>query len=186
MDTSDFRNGLSLIYEGNIFTIVEFQHVKPGKGGAFVRSKLKNLKTGATIEKTWRAGERMDQAVLDRRPMQYLYSLDDEAYLMDTESFDQITIPVEQIGSQAKYLKENTEIQVVLHKDAVIGVTVPDFMELVVAETDPGLKGDTATGGTKPATLEGGATVMVPLFINVGEKLKIDTRTDSYLERVKS
>ncbi|MBC7808701.1 MAG: elongation factor P [Akkermansiaceae bacterium] len=186
MDTSDFRNGLSLIYEGNIFTIVEFQHVKPGKGGAFVRSKLKNLKTGATIDKTWRAGERMDQAVLERRPMQYLYSLEDEAHLMDSETFEQISIPVTQVGQQAKYLKENTEIQVILHKEDIVGVNLPDFAELEVIETDPGVRGDTATGGTKPATLEGGAVVMVPLFINIGEKLRVDTRTDTYLERVKS
>ena len=171
MDTSDFRNGLSLIYEGNIFTIVEFQHVKPGKGGAFVRSKLKNLKTGATIDKTWRAGERMDQAVLERRPMQYLYSLDGEAFLMDSETFEQLSIPLSQVGAQAKYLKENTEIQVVLHKEEIIGVNAPDFAELEVIETDPGVRGDTATGGTKPATVEGGAVVMVPLFINIGEKV---------------
>jgi elongation factor P len=186
MDTSDFRNGLSIMYEGNIFTIVEFQHVKPGKGGAFVRSKIKNLKTGATIDKTWRAGERMDQAILERRVMQYLYAQDGEAFLMDTETFEQISVPVASIGSQAKYLKENTDVQVVLHKDEIIGVNVPDFMELEVVETDPGVRGDTATGGTKPATLEGGAVVMVPLFINIGEKLRVDTRTDTYLERVKS
>ena len=185
MDTSDFRNGVSLIYESNIYTIVEFQHVKPGKGGAFVRSRLKNLRTGATIDKTWRAGERMEQAVLERRPMTYLYTLDEEAHLMDTETFEQMTIPATRIGSQAKYLKEDTEIQVVIHKGEIIGVSVPDFMELVIAETDPGVRGDTATGGTKPATLEGGAVVMVPLFVNVGEKVRVDTRTDTYLERVK-
>jgi len=185
MDTSDFRNGLSLIYEGNIFTIVEFQHVKPGKGGAFVRSKLKNLRTGATIDKTWRAGERMDQAILERRPMQYLYSQDDEAFLMDTDTFEQLSIPVSQIGSQGKYLKEDTEIQVVLHKDEIIGVNVPDFMELEIIETDPGVRGDTASGGSKPATLEGGAVVQVPFFVNLGDKVKVDTRTDTYLERVK-
>jgi len=186
MDTSDFRNGLSIIYEGDIFTIVEFQHVKPGKGGAFVRSKLKNLRTGATIDKTWRAGEKMDQAILERITMQYLYTQDGEAFLMDMETFEQVGLPEAKIGSQAKYLKENTDVQVVKHRDEIIGVSVPDFMELAVVETDPGVRGDTASGGSKPATVEGGAVVQVPFFINVGDKLKIDTRTDTYLERVKS
>lgn len=186
MDTSDFRNGLSIIMDNDIFTIVEFQHVKPGKGGAFVRSRLKNLRTGSTIDKTWRAGERMDQAVLERKPMQYLYSQDGEAFLMDNETFEQIGVPLQKIGDQAKYLKENNPVQVVLHRDALISVAVPDFMELEVVETDPGVRGDTASGGSKPATLEGGAVVQVPFFINQGDRVKVDTRTDSYLERVKS
>jgi elongation factor P len=185
MDTGDFRNGLSLIYDNDIFTIVEFQHVKPGKGGAFVRSKLKNLRTGATIDKTWRAGEKMDQAVLDRSTMQYMYSQDDEYFIMDMETFEQISVPRALIGSQAKYMKENMDVQVVKHKDAIVQINVPDFMVLEVIETDPGVRGDTASGGSKPATVEGGAVVSVPFFINVGDKLKIDTRTDTYLERVK-
>ena len=185
MDTGDFRNGLSILFDNNIFTIVEFQHVKPGKGGAFVRSKLKNLRTGATIDKTWRSGEKMDQAVLDRSTMQYLYTQDDEYFLMDMETFEQIGVPQALIGSQAKYMKENMDVQVVTHKETIIQVTVPDSMVLVVTETDPGVRGDTASGGTKPATVEGGAVVSVPFFINVGDKLKIDTRTDTYLERVK-
>ncbi|MEI6432529.1 MAG: elongation factor P [bacterium] len=185
MDTSDFRNGLSFIMDNDIFTIVEFQHVKPGKGGAFVRSRLKNLRTGATIDKTWRAGERMEQAILERKAMQYLYSQDDEAYLMDNETFEQTAVPLTQFGSQTKYLKENVDVNVIIHKDAIIGVSVPDFMELVVTETEPGIRGDTASGGTKPATVEGGAVVQVPFFVNAGDKLRIDTRTDSYLERVK-
>ncbi|HVK07102.1 MAG TPA: elongation factor P [Armatimonadaceae bacterium] len=185
MDTSDFRNGLSIIHDGDIFTIVEFQHVKPGKGGAFVRSRLKNLRTGATIDKTWRAGEKMDQAILDRKSMQYLYNQDGEYFLMDMESFEQTAVSQAMLGSQAKYLKENTDVQVVLHRDEIIGVNVPDFMELSIIETDPGVRGDTASGGSKPATLEGGAVVQVPFFINVGDKIKVDTRTDTYLERVK-
>ena len=185
MDTSDFRNGISIILDNDIFTIIEFQHVKPGKGGAFVRTRLRNLRTGATVDKTFRAGERMDQAILERKPMQYLYSQDDEFFLMDMESFEQIGVPQSKIGSQAKYLKENTDVQVVLHKDAIIGVSVPDFMELAVAETDPGVRGDTASGGSKPATLEGGAVVQVPFFVNVGDRVKVDTRSDQYLERVK-
>ncbi|MGC4043650.1 MAG: elongation factor P [Armatimonas sp.] len=185
MDTGDFRNGLSIIYDNDIFTIVEFQHVKPGKGGAFVRSKLKNLRTGSTIDKTWRAGEKMDQAILDRSTMQYLYEQDGEYFLMDMETFEQTGIPQALIGSQAKYMKENMDVQVVRHKDAIVQVNVPDFMVLEVIETDPGVRGDTASGGSKPATVEGGAVVAVPFFINVGDKLKIDTRSDSYLERVK-
>jgi elongation factor P len=185
MDTSDFRNGLSIIYDNDIYTIVDFQHVKPGKGGAFVRSKLKNLRTGSTIDKTWRAGEKMDQAILERKPMQYLYNQDGEYYLMDMDSFEQITVPQSKIGSQSKYLKENTDVQVVLHKDEIIGVNVADFAELEVVETDPGVRGDTASGGSKPATLEGGAVVQVPFFVNQGDRVKVDTRTDTYLERVK-
>lgn len=185
MDTSDFRNGLSIILDNDIYTIVEFQHVKPGKGGAFVRSKLKNLRTGATIDKTWRAGEKMEQAVLDRRMMQYLYNAEGEYFLMDMETFEQIGVRQALIGPQAKYLKENTDVQVVTHRDEIIGVNVPDFVQLEVIETDPGVRGDTASGGSKPATVEGGAVVQVPFFINVGDKLRIDTRSDQYLERVK-
>jgi elongation factor P len=186
MDTSDFRNGISIILDNDIFTILEFQHVKPGKGGAFVRTRLRNLRTGATVDKTFRAGERMDQAILDRKPMQFLYSQDGEYNLMDMESFEQITVPENKIGSQARYLKENTDVQVVMHRDQIVEVNVPDFMELAVIETDPGVRGDTASGGSKPATVEGGAVVQVPFFVNVGDRINIDTRSDQYLERAKS
>lgn len=185
IDTSDFRNGLSIILDGDIYTIVEFQHVKPGKGGAFVRSKLKNARTSAVIDKTWRAGEKMDQAMLERRPMQFLYSMDDEYHLMDTETFDQISVGSEMFGSAVKYLKENVEISVLIHDGQVISIELPFTVELEIAETDPGVRGDTASGGSKPATLETGAVVNVPFFINVGDKVKVDTRTDAYLERVK-
>jgi elongation factor P len=185
MDTSDFRNGLSIQLDNDIFSIVEFQHVKPGKGGAFVRTKLKNIRTGATIDKTFRAGERMDQAILERKPMQYLYSADGEYFLMDMETFEQISVRQAQIGPQARYLKENTDVQVVMHKGEVVGVSVPDFVEREVIETDPGVRGDTASGGSKPATVEGGAVVQVPFFVNLGDRIKIDTRSDQYLERVK-
>lgn len=185
MDTSDFRNGLSILFNNDIYTIVEFQHVKPGKGGAFVRSKMKNLRTGATIDRTWNAGEKVEQARLERKGMQYLYSLDDEVHLMDNETFEQISIAASLLGDKSKYLKENIEVQVVLYKDQVIQVAVPDFMELVVVETDPGVRGDTASGGSKPATLEGGAVVRVPFFVNIGDRVKVDTRTDAYLERLK-
>ncbi|MFN3649677.1 MAG: elongation factor P [Armatimonadota bacterium] len=185
MDTSDFRNGLSIILDNEIFQIVEFQHVKPGKGGAFVRTRLKNLRTGNTLEKTFRAGEKMDQAVLDRRKMSFLYSQDDEYVFMDLESFDQVPVPAAAIGPQVKYLKDNTEVEVCSHNDKVLTVELPFFMELEVTETDPGLKGDTASGGSKPATLETGAVVQVPLFVNVGDRIKVDTRTDTYLERAR-
>jgi elongation factor P len=185
MDTSDFKKGVSLIYDNNLFTITDFQHVKPGKGGAFVRSTLKNLRTGATVDKTWRAGDKMEQAILDRTTMQFLYTLDDEVHLMDNETFEQISVPLSRLGSQAKYLKEDIELSVVQHKDEVISLEVPSFLILAVIETDPNFKGDTASGGTKPATVEGGAVVQVPFFINVGDKLRIDTRTDTYLERSK-
>jgi elongation factor P len=185
MDTSDFRNGLSIILDNDIYTIVDFQHVKPGKGGAFVRSKLKNVRTGATISKTWNAGEKMEQAVLERKPMQFLYHQDDEYFLMDMETFDQISVRKDEIGDQVKYLKENEQVQVQTHEGRVTAVELPLSVELEVAETDPGVRGDTASGGSKPAKLETGAIVQVPFFVNVGDRIKVDTRTDQYLERAK-
>lgn len=185
IDTSDFRNGLSIIYDGEIYTIVEFQHVKPGKGGAFVRSKLKNIRTGAVIDKTWRAGEKMEQAVLERRPMQYLYSMDGEYYLMDMETYDQVAVGGSTFGDAIRYLKESQEVTTLMHEGKVIGVELPFTVELQVTDTDPGVRGDTASGGSKPATLETGAVVQVPFFISIGDVIKVDTRTDAYLERVK-
>jgi elongation factor P len=185
IDTSDFRNGLSIILDGEIFTIVEFQHVKPGKGGAFVRSKLKNTRTGGVIDKTWRAGEKMEQAILERKPMQYLYRQDNDYFLMDLDSFEQIPAKRELIGEQVKYLKEGEQVAVIIHEGRVIGVELPFNVELEVVETDPGVRGDTASGGSKPAKLETGAVVQAPFFINVGDKIRVDTRTDAYLERVK-
>jgi len=185
IDTSDFRNGLSIIVDGDIFTIVDFQHVKPGKGGAFVRSKLKNTRTGAVVDKTWRAGEKMEQAILERKPMQYLYNQEGDYFLMDMETFDQITVDKSAFGSAVKYLKENAEVSVLMHEGKVISAELPFTVELEVVETDPSERGNTASGGSKPATLETGALVQVPFFISVGEKIKVDTRTDAYLERVK-
>ncbi len=185
MDTSDFKNGISLILDNEIYTIVDFQHVKPGKGGAFVRSTLKNVKTGRSLDKTWRAGERMEQAILDRRPLQYLYNDGTEYYVMDKETFEQIPIRKEQIGDGVKYLKENMDVTVMTHKEDIIGVEVPTFVELQVVETAGSEKGDTASGGSKPATVETGAVVNVPFFVKSGDVVRIDTRTDSYLERVK-
>lgn len=185
IDTSDFRNGLSILQDNDIFTIVEFQHVKPGKGGAFVRTRLKNARTGAVIERTFRAGERMEQARLERKPMQFLYSQDDEYHLMNTETYDQVSVTRDLIGPPVKYLKDGMEVTVVDYDGTIIGVEVPFFVELEIAQTDPGVRGDTASGGSKPATLETGAVVQVPFFINVGDKVKVDTRTDTYLERAK-
>jgi elongation factor P len=185
IDTSDFRNGLSIILDNEIYQIVEFQHVKPGKGGAFVRTRLKNFRTGATLEKTFRAGEKMEQAILERKKLNFLYNQDEEYVFMDMESFDQVTVPGAAIGAGVKYLKDNTEVEVCTHNDKIIGVELPFFMELEVTETDPGLRGDTASGGSKPARVETGAVVNVPLFVNIGDRIRVDTRTDSYLERVK-
>lgn len=185
IDTSDFKNGVSIILDNDIYQIVEFQHVKPGKGGAFVRTRLKNLRTSSTLEKTFRAGEKMEQAILERKKMNFLYNQEDEYVFMDMDTFDQITIPTPVIGSGVKYLKDNTEVEVCSHNDKVIGVELPNSMEFEVTETDPGLRGDTASGGSKPATVETGAVVNVPLFVNIGDKIRVDTRTDSYIERVK-
>jgi len=185
IDTSDFRNGLSLFFEGEIYQIVEFQHVKPGKGGAFVRTKLKNLRTSSTLERTFRAGEKFDQAILERKKMSFLYNQDDEYVFMDLESYDQIPIPAPILGSGVKYLKDGTEVEVCSHNDRIVTAELPYFMELEVVETDPGLRGDTASGGSKPAKVETGAVVNVPLFINVGDRIRVDTRSDAYLERAK-
>lgn len=164
-------------------TIIDFQHVKPGKGGAFVRTKLKNAKTGRVLEKTFRAGEKVEQARLDRRNMQYLYSDGTTYTFMDTQSYEQDELSGEFIGDNALYLKENMEVQVVFHSGNAIGIDLPLSVELAVKETTAGIKGDTVQGGTKPATLETGATVNVPMFIDVGETIKVDTRTGDYLER---
>jgi elongation factor P len=185
IDTSDFKTGLSIIVDNDIFTITDFQHVKPGKGPAFVRSTLKNIRTGRTIEKTWRAGEKMEQAVLDRKQMQYLYNQDGDYFLMDMETYDQLCVPKTAFGDVAKYLKENEEVGVLMHDGKVIGTELPSSVTLEVTETDPGYRGDTASGGSKPATLETGAVVNVPFFVNIGDKIRVDTRTDSYLERAK-
>ena len=185
MDTSDFRNGLSIIVDNDIYTIVEFQHVKPGKGGAFVRSKLKNVRTGATIEKTWRAGEKMDQAILERYPLQFSYEQDGEYYFLDTDSYELTPIPQAKIGDGVKYLRDGLEVTALSHQGEVINIELPFTVEAVIAETDPGERGNTASGGSKPATLDTGAVIQVPFFINVGDRVKVDTRTDAYLERCK-
>ena len=183
--TSEFRNGLVMLMEGELFSIVEFQHVKPGKGGAFVRTRLKNVKTGRVIDRTFRSNEKVEDVRLEKRQLQYLYAGDDEYIFMDLESYDQIHVSDCVVGEMSKFLKEEMVVEILFHGKDPIGVELPIFVELKIAETDPGVKGDTATGGTKPATLETGAAVQVPLFIQEGERIKVDTRTGYYVERVK-
>ena len=185
LSTADFKTGLTIEYEGKVFQILEFQHVKPGKGGAFVRSRLRNLMNGATIEKTWRAGDSMDQAIVERRNVEFLYRDGDDLMFMDMEDFEQLSLPAKDAGDVAKFLKDNTPVQLTTWKGKTLSVEPPQTMEFVVTQTDPGLKGDTAQGGSKPATIETGAVVTVPLFINEGELIRVDTRSGAYLERVK-
>jgi elongation factor P len=182
--SNDFKNGMTIEIDGNLMTIVEFLHVKPGKGSAFVRTRLRNLKSGYVIEKTFRAGEKVNRAIIDKRTMQYLYSSGNDYVVMDTENYEQINLSAEAMGDGVKWLKEGMEISVLFYGTDPIGVDIQNFVELKVTETEPGFKGDTATGGTKPATLETGATIQVPLFIEIGEVLQIDTRTGQYLRRV--
>jgi elongation factor P len=163
--------------------VVDFQHVKPGKGSAFVRCKLKNLRTGGVVERTFRAGEKLLRAHLERREMQYLYREGDSFVLMDNETYEQTSLSGEQLGDNVKYLKENMNLYLLTHADSLIGVELPNTVELEVVATDPGLRGDTATGGTKPATLETGLIIQVPLFIGAGTVIKVDTRSGEYLER---
>lgn len=185
-DTSDFRNGLIIRFRNELFTITEFQHVKPGKGGAFVRTTLKNLKTGRVLENTFRSGESVDVVRVERKKYQYLYREGNFLVCMDNENYEQINIPMEYFGDGVDYLKESEEVEILFNKDEIINVEIPIFVSLKVIETEPGFRGDTATGANKPAKLETGASVNVPLFINVDDVLKIDTRTGAYVERVKS
>ncbi len=185
-DTSDFRNGLIIKFKNDLYTIVEFQHVKPGKGGAFVRSTLKNLKTGKVLDNTFRAGEGVEVVRVERRKYQYLYREGDFLVCMDNDTFEQINIPIEFFGDGVDFLKESEEVDILFNGEEIINVEIPIFVNLKVVETEPGFRGDTATGATKPAKLETGATVNVPLFINEGDFLKIDTRVAGYVERVKS
>ena len=183
--TADFRNGMVLEIDGDLWTITYFQHVKPGKGGAFVRTKLKNVLSGAVVDKTYRSGEKVTDVRLERRPVNYSYTDGQVYFFMDAETFEMIPLDSEVIGQdQLKYLKENMECEGLVHDDTVISVELPQFVELEVVKTDPGLKGDTAQGGTKPAELETGAVVQVPLFIEEGDVLKVDRTEDKYLTRV--
>ena len=184
--TSDFRNGLIINHKNNLWKIVEFLHVKPGKGSAFVRTKLKNLKTGQVVEETFRAGEKVDTVRVEARNFNYLYNDGSLYYFMDNETFDQISLTKKQIKDVTKFLIENTPTTIAFNGEEPIEVRIPKHMNLKVLNTDPGLRGDTAQGGTKPATLETGITIQVPLFINKGEKVRVDTKDGRYIERVKS
>ncbi len=181
----DFKNGVTFELDNNIFQVVEFQHVKPGKGAAFVRCKLKNVVTGATVERTFNPTDKMPKAQIDRKDMQYLYNDDDLYYFMDVQSYEQIPINKETIGDTLALVKENEVVRILSHKGNVFGIEPPTFVELEVTETDPGFKGDTTNGATKPATVETGYVIKVPLFVNTGDVIRIDTRTNEYMERVK-
>ncbi len=184
VDTSNFRNGLKIELDGEPFQMTYFQHVNPGKGGAFVRTKLKNLRTGRVLQKTFRSGEKVPEADIDERRMQYLYQDGESLVFMDNEDYEQMSISMEQVGDATKFLKENTDVDVMLYKGAPINIELPAFIEVEITQTDPGVKGDTASGATKPATLETGAVVQVPLFIKEGELVRVDTRSGEYVERV--
>ena len=184
ISAGDFRNGITIELEGNIYQIIEFQHVKPGKGAAFVRTKLKNIKSGGVVEKTFRPTEKCPQARIERKDYQYLYADGDLYYFMDVETYDQIALSKDDIGDALKFVKENEMVKICSTKGEVFAVEPPLFVELEVTETEPGFKGDTAQGASKPATVETGATVNVPLFVEIGDKIKIDTRTGEYLSRV--
>lgn len=185
-DTSDFKNGLVLKIEGQLWQILEFQHVKPGKGPAFVRTKIKNVLSGKTVDKTWNAGVKVETATVDRRDMTYLYHDGTDFIFMDGETYDQVAVSEDTIGDGSRFLLENMQVQVATHEDVPLFVELPVTVELEVTHTDPGLQGDRSTGGTKPATLETGAEIQVPLFINTGDKLKVDSRDGNYLGRVNS
>ena len=184
ISAGEFRNGITVEYEGDVYVILEFQHVKPGKGAAFVRTKIKNLKTGSVVERTFRPTEKMAKAHIDRNDMQYLYSDGELYHFMDVETFDQTALNASDVGDTLKFVKENDMVKILSYNGSVFGIEPPLFVELTVTQTEPGFKGDTATGATKPAVVETGAQVNVPLFINEGEVIKIDTRTGEYIGRV--
>ena len=184
ISVNDLKTGLTLEIDGGLWNIVEFMHVKPGKGAAFVRTKLKNAETGNVVEKTFRAGEKVAKATLDKRDMQYLYKEGNDYVMMDLESYEQIGVSADKIGEGVKYLKENMNVAILLHGTNIIGIDIPNFVELEVVDTPPAEKGNTAQGGTKPATLETGAVVNVPFFVTNGTIIRVDTRTNEYLDRV--
>lgn len=184
ISSNDFNRGQTIIYNGNIWRVIEFQHVKPGKGQAFVRSKLKNLRTGATQDVTFRSAEKVETARIETNTMQYLYENDDMHIFMDVATFEQIGIPTAQIEDELKYLKDNTEVDVVTYEGEVLGVELPTKVQLKVVATEPGIRGDTQSGGSKPATLETGAVITVPLFVNVGDVLEVNTEEGTYSSRV--
>ena len=182
--TADFRTGLKIELDGKPFTIIEFLHVKPGKGGAFVRTKLKNMITGQVLEKTFRVGEKVAPPNIQEKEMQYLYQDKGEFCFMDTETFDQVFLTAEQLKENSPFLKENTNVKVLIYNDRIVDIELPNFVDLKIVQTEPGIKGNTVTGGSKPATLESGAVIQVPLFVNIGDIVRVDTRSKKYIERV--
>ncbi len=182
--TSDFRTGLVIELDGELVSIVDYQHVKPGKGGAFLKTKLKNLKTGQLLEKTFRAGEKIDKAYLEEKKCEYLYRTDDLFHFMDQTTFEELVLTGSQVGDAKEYLKENTTVSAVTYKGELIDVELPTFVELEVVDTEPGMRGDTVSRTTKPAKLETGARIQIPLFINNGDRVRVDTREGKYVERV--
>lgn len=184
LSAGDFRNGITIEIDGNIFQIIEFQHVKPGKGAAFVRTKLKNIKNGGVVEKTFRPTEKFPQAIIEKSDKQYLYSDGELYHFMDVETFDQFALNEDQVGDSLKFVKENEMVKMCAHNGQVFAIEPPLFVELQITDTEPGFKGDTATGATKPAVVETGATVYVPLFVEQGEVIQIDTRSGEYMKRV--
>ncbi len=183
VSTAEFKKGLKIQFDGEPYSIVDFQHVKPGKGGAFVRTKLKHMKLGRVIDNTFRAGEKVELVDFDEKRMQYLYK-DDRYHFMDLDTYDQISLAPEEVGEARDFLKENTEVEILFIDGNPVSVEMPNFIELQIVKTDPGIRGDTATGGSKPATLETGAVIQVPLFLNEGAVVKVDTRSGEYLGRV--
>jgi len=184
ISAGDFRNGLTIELDNNVYQIIDFQHVKPGKGAAFVRTKLRNIKNGGVVEKTFRPTEKFPPAHIEKSDKQYLYSDGELYHFMDLETFDQIALNEENVGSSLKFVKENDMVKMLSHNGHVFAIEPPLFVELVITDTEPGFKGDTATGATKPAKVETGATVYVPLFVEQGEKIQIDTRTGEYMKRI--
>ncbi len=183
--TSEFRNNLVILIEGELYTMVEFQHVKPGKGVAFVRTRLKNVKTGRVIDRTFRSGDKVEDIRLEKKKMQFLYKSEDEFVFMDMNSYDQTNVTQNVVTDAANFLKDGMEVEILFHGKEPIGVELPIFVDLKIIKSDPGIKGDTASGGSKPATLETDTVIQVPLFVEEGEVVKVDTRTGAYVERVK-
>ncbi|MBI3996494.1 MAG: elongation factor P [Candidatus Omnitrophica bacterium] len=184
ISTNEFKGGSTIVMDGQLWVIVEFQHVKPGKGGAFVRTKLRRLRDDSVIERTFKAGEKFEEAYIEKRTLQYLYRTADTFHLMDTKTYEEVQIPAKAIGEAAGFLKENMELEGQFHESQMIAVQPPMFVDVHIESTEPGIRGDTSKGGMKPATLETGATIQVPLFINTGDFIRVDTRTGSYVSRV--
>ena len=184
ISTNEFRSGEAIVMDGQLWVIIEFQHVKPGKGGAFVRTKLRRMRDDSVIERTFRAGEKFEDAYIEKRTLQYLYRTADTFHLMDTTSYEEVQVPATVIGTAAGFLKENMELEGQFHEGEMIGIQPPMFVDVQIALTEPGIRGDTSKGGMKPATLETGATIQVPLFVDTGDCIRVDTRTGTYVSRV--